>query len=243
MKTNRFTLTSIGLLGLGFLLVALPQSNEKYEKLTQELLPKTVTIFVTLSRTNPETNQKQFAKFLGSGVFVTNKGHILSCAHLFNHKEKIEYISVAKSDGYFYPAILIYKDVSKDLSLIKIEEINTSYVKLEDPRKVREGQEVIAIGAPLGLPGSVTTGVISALHRDEINYDMIQMSAPINPGNSGGPLFNMKGRLVGINVNLFSVDPLFPSWSGIGFSVSASEINKFLSIFPDKTTLRSNSWR
>lgn len=229
-------MTAIGLLGLGLLVVSLPQSKEKYEKLTEEILPKTVTIYVKVSTIDPQTGETKFGGILGSGVFVSESGHILTCSHLFDSKYKMEGIAVKRSNDWEYPATLIYKDSKKDLAMIKIEETNTPYAVLEDPRKVREGQEVIAVGAPFGLEGTVTTGVISALHRDIIKYDMIQMSAIINPGNSGGPLFNMKGRLVGINVNILSPDFLFPHWSGVGFSVSASEINKFLSIFPNKVT-------
>jgi len=74
----------------------------------------------------------------------------------------------------------------------------------------------------------VTTGVISATNRDEVGYDMIQMSAPINPGNSSGPLFNIHGELVGINVSFLYTAEEAPVWSGLGFSVSPAQINVFL---------------
>lgn len=240
-KTNKFTLTSIGLLTLGFLAISWPKSREKYEDLTQQLIPKTVTIMVTVTKTEEDGTEK-IGGIIGSGVFVTDSGHILTAAHLFDHGYTIKAITVKRSNEYEYPATMIYKDSKKDLALIRIEETGTPFAVLENPRSIKEGQEVIAIGAPLGLEGSVTTGIISAVHRDQIHYDMIQMSAPINPGNSGGPLFNLKGRLVGINVNIFSMDPIFPAWSGIGFSVSASEINKFLAMFPDKKTVGRLSW-
>ncbi len=242
MKTSQFTKIAVSLLALGLLAVGIPQKTERYEKLVSEMLPKTVTIYVKLSRINPDTGKKQYGGILGSGVFVSNSGHVLTASHLFEHPYTIEKITVKTSDGGEYKALFVYKDMKKDLAMIKIWEINTPFAVLADPRSVREGQEVIAIGAPLGLEGSVTTGIISATHRDNIHYDMIQMSAAINPGNSGGPLFNLKGELVGINVNIMSMDPLFPSWSGLGFSVSASEINKFLSVFPDKKTIGRLSW-
>jgi len=242
MKTNKFTLVSVCLLAIGILAVSLPTSEEKYEKLVSELLPKTVTIYVDVSYKDPFTKKNKTGTITGSGVFVTSSGHILSCSHLFDHEYTVESISVMRQNGDTYPAVLIYKETNRDLSMLKIFEENTPFVVLEDPRSIREGQEVIAIGAPLGLSGSVTTGVISATHRDQLKYDMIQMSAAINPGNSGGPLFNLKGRLVGINVMIVSRRQ-FPQRSGIGFSVSASEINRFLSIFPEKRTFGRLTWK
>ncbi len=109
-------------------------------------------------------------------------------------------------------------------------ELNTPYASLPSLKSIVEGVEVIAIGSPLGFTGTVTTGVISALHRDTFHYDQIQMSAPINMGNSGGPLFNRKGELVGINVILVNPGNI-PAWCGLGFSVSPSEINRFLAQF------------
>ncbi|HWY33625.1 MAG TPA: trypsin-like peptidase domain-containing protein, partial [Nitrosopumilaceae archaeon] len=116
----------------------------------------------------------------------------------------------------------------RDLSLLKVEYIPSPYARIVKPGGYQVGQEVIAIGSPLGLNSTVTTGVISAIGRDVIRYDQIQMSAPINPGNSGGPLFNLTGEVVGINTNIITTDILFATWSGLGFSVSASEINRFL---------------
>lgn len=200
--------------------------SERYEALVQKLLPKTVSISCVVTRKNPETGKKQRGRIGGAGVFITSKGHILTCAHLFD-TFTVESISVEENNGWVFPATFVYMDEHRDLALIKIEDFNTPYANLARPDSLKEGQEVIAIGSPLGLDGSVSTGVISALHRDVVRYDMIQMSAPINPGNSGGPLFNLKGEIIGINVNIMTTN-LFAGWSGLGFSVSASEINIFL---------------
>lgn len=202
----------------------------KYASVAEVVVPKVVTIYVSISRIDEVTNHKQSAQIMGSGVFISPNGHILTCDHLFNLPYTIESVSVETNSGWVYPAILLREDKKRDLALIKVEEKNTNYAKIARPGDAVVGQEVVAVGAPLGLSGSVTTGVISATNRDNINYDMIQMSAPINPGNSGGPLFNLKGEIVGINVMTLSAMPL-PLWSGIGFSVSASEINRFLVIY------------
>lgn len=211
--------------------------KERYVSVVHKILPTIVTIAVNVSRIKPETaNEVQHGTIFGSGVFITKNGHILSCAHLFNHPYYIESILVKTQDDWILPAIVLYIDGNRDLSLLKIEGKLTPYETspysvLATPGSLQVGQEVIAIGTPLGLQGTVTTGVISALGRDQIHYNMVQMSAPINPGNSGGPLFNLKGEIVGINVNIMSPIEFLPLWTGLGFSVSIDEINIFLTNF------------
>lgn len=202
--------------------------QEQYAAMVKQSLPKTVTIFVEFSRIGPESHKKETAKVLGSGVFISKNGHILTCNHLFSVSRTIESIIVLTANNEIMPATLLAQKEKMDLALIKVNLKSTPYASLASPDSLQVGQEVVAIGSPLGLIGTVTTGVISSLHRDDSHYDMIQMSAPINPGNSGGPLFGLTGELLGINVLMYSPNPVFPTWSGIGFSVSASEINRFL---------------
>lgn len=205
--------------------------SERYVEVVNKTLPTSVSIYVFISRVNKETKQTQIGKIGGSGVFISANGHILTCNHLFNHGYKIEKVIIADYYGHEDEATILYQDDRRDLALVKIERNPTPYSVVARPDAPKVGQEVIAIGTPLGFEGTVTTGVISALNRDFIRYDMIQMSAAINPGNSGGPLFNLKGEIVGINTNIVSQNIFFPTWSGLGFAVSASEINKFLTMF------------
>lgn len=219
--------------------------SERYTQVVQEALPKTVTVHVKVSRIKEGTKDtKEYGNFSGSGVFITPNGHILTANHVVSPGYKVESMSIETYDDWIYSAIIVYTDEKKDLALIKIEETGCPYVKLAQLNSVKVGQEVIAIGSPLGLNGTVTTGIISALNRDTFHYDMIQMSAPINPGNSGGPLFDLHGNLIGINVLIVSPNIFFPTWSGIGFSVSANEINRFLVTFHglDKA-IRANAKR
>ncbi len=204
---------------------------EKYVDVITQVMPTTVTVHVRISRINPDTGRKQFAGGTGSGVFISPNGHVLTAAHVVTFPYKLESISIECTNGWIYAGEVLLKDEHRDLALLKINETNTPYARLVNLKSLQVGQEVIAVGSPLGFAGTVTTGIISALNRDQINYDMIQMSAPINPGNSGGPLFNLKGELVGINTCIVSPNPFFPSWCGLGFAVSANEINKFLTVF------------
>ena len=105
----------------------------------------------------------------------------------------------------------------------------TPYVNIADPRGLKVGQEVIAIGSPAGLSFSVTNGIISALYRDFNHaYNVTQSNTAINPGNSGGPLFNLKGELVGINSFFIMARPEFPVFTGLGFSVQSGQCIEFL---------------
>jgi len=110
-----------------YIKTSIPQ--EKYLSVATESLPKTVTIYVTYGRKDPVTGQHQQRGILGSGVFVSPNGHMLSCAHLFTLPYNIDSITVEANNGYVYPAILILKDKKRDLSLIKINAI-TPYAVL-----------------------------------------------------------------------------------------------------------------
>ena len=204
--------------------------NERYVKAVNKGISATVTIDVNISKKDIENPQKRlFGTLRGSGIFITPNGHILSCAHLFTHKHKTESIDVSLANGAIYSAILMNYDTQKDLSLLKIEEINTPYLFIAEENNIKVGQEVIAIGTPLGLDSSVTHGIISSLTRDiYFKYNLIQTDAAINLGNSGGPLINLNGEIVGINI--FLMTPcVFEANAGLGFSVNPSQILEFLS--------------
>jgi serine protease Do len=212
-------------------------SSEKYVKVSEESLPKTVSIQVTaivqqvMVDWGPDgitiTESTATVKFLGAGVFISDNGHVLTVEHLFDAGQILG-ITVCQYDGTCQGAEILSIDVKKDLALIRVEGPTPNYARVADPRKLRVGQEVLAIGSPLGLDFSVSHGIISALNRDfAFRYDATQSDTPINPGNSGGPLFNLAGELVGINS--FMIPPVnAPVFTGLGFSTSGSEIVKFL---------------
>ncbi len=205
------------------------QALHRYSKAINKGVPTTVTIYVNLENVSTTTSPSGRLSFIGSGVFISSKGHILSCAHLFNNEGTIKNIIVETDQGWLYAAELL--DVSKrsDLSLIQINEKDTNFAILTSPFNVHVGDEVIAVGSPLELIHTVTHGIISAVTRDlgKNYYNLVQEDAAINPGNSGGPLFNLNGDLIGINVLLMSEGP-YPVFSGIGFSVSPGQIHEFL---------------
>jgi serine protease Do len=155
----------------------------------------------------------------GSGFVIDPDGYIVTNNHVIESAETIE---VTLNDGRQYEARVIGRDAKTDLALIKVDGAPPlPHVDLGDSAEARIGDWVLAVGNPFGLGGSVNAGIISARGRD-INSgpydDYLQIDAPINRGNSGGPLFDARGRVIGVNTAIFS-----PSGGniGIGFAIPA----------------------
>lgn len=158
---------------------------------------------------------------VGSGVIVSQNGHILTNYHLIANVGAIE---VHLKDGEAHDAEVIGVDPEIDIAVLRIKTDNLSAIPAADDAQLAPGDIVFAIGNPFGLNRSATMGIVSAIGRDHLGlYDIerfIQTDAAINPGSSGGALANAKGQLVGINSALFyrqrGVAP-----QGIGFAVPA----------------------
>jgi len=162
---------------------------------------------------------------LGSGFIISPDGYIVTNAHVVNaaaRGAKVESITITLANRKEYVARLVGSDTNSDLALLKVDATNLPYVKFGDSTKARVGDWVIAIGNPFGLGGTVTAGIVSALHRVTGQggaYDrFIQTDAAINKGNSGGPMFDLNGNVIGINSQIYS-----PSEGsvGIGFAIPA----------------------
>lgn len=137
---------------------------------------------------------------IGSGFFVSSDGLIMTNSHVVEDMESIEVIRFDKKE---YKAKLVGVDRDTDVALLKIEAQGLPFLKLGDSSKLRVGAIVVAVGNPLGLSWSVTSGIISATGRGDLPglaslTDYIQTNALINPGNSGGPLVDIRGEVVGI---------------------------------------------
>ncbi len=168
--------------------------------------------------------QRQFKqKSLGSGFIISHDGYIFTNNHVVEQADKI---LVKLSDGKEYEAKVIGKDAKTDIALIKIKSNDSLPVaEIGDSDKLRVGDWVLAIGNPFGLEQTVTAGIVSAKGRviGAGPYDnFIQTDASINPGNSGGPLFNMEGKVVGINTAIVS------QGQGIGFAIPISMAKNIL---------------
>jgi len=176
-----------------------------------------------------DTPQRDFKqRSLGSGFIISNDGYIFTNNHVVENTDKI---LVKISDGKEYEAKIIGSDAKTDIALIKIKPDNgLPTVTLGDSDAARVGEWVVAIGNPFGLDQTVTAGIISAKGRviGAGAYDnFIQTDASINPGNSGGPLFNMQGKVIGINTAIVA------QGQGIGFAIP---INMAKNILEDLKT-------
>lgn len=212
-------------------------TTERFVKVSEDVVPKTVDIHVmgtareltlTIEKGKFKIEEATVSVHVeGAGVFISPNNHVLTCAHLF-WLDTITSITVCTQDGTCTAAELLHKEDNLDLSLLQSYfDAPTAYAKIADPRTLKVGQEVLAVGSPLGLPFSVSHGIISALNRDDVGYNMTQSDAFLNPGNSGGPLFNLNHEIVGINSRI--LPPVRANiFTGLGFSVQSGQIIEFL---------------
>ena len=162
---------------------------------------------------------------LGSGVIVTNEGHIITNSHVVDQVDEIE---VQLSDGRTEKARLVGSDEQVDLAVLKIDNTGVKPLKLADSDSVQAGDFVLAIGNPFGFDETVTDGIVSSKgrpNRADVFGDLIQTNAAINPGNSGGPLINLRGEVVGINTAIISRSG---GSQGIGFAIPSNTVRTAL---------------
>ena len=162
---------------------------------------------------------------LGSGVIVTNEGHIITNNHVVAQVDEIE---VQLSDGQIKKARLVGADEQVDLAVLKIDNPGVKPLKLADSDTVQPGDFVLAIGNPFGFEETVTDGIISSKgrpNRTDFFGDLLQTNAAINPGNSGGPLINLRGEVIGINTAIASTTG---GSQGIGFAIPSNTVRTAL---------------
>jgi putative serine protease PepD len=175
----------------------------------------------------------------GSGFFLDSTGHILTNNHVISLAAIAgANIQVKLANGKNYDAELVGRDVSYDLAVIKIAVTDAPALQLGDSDKIQVGDGVIAIGSPLGLTGTVTSGIISAKNRPVTSgggtressfINALQTDAAINPGNSGGPLVDLSGAVVGINSAIATTGSGFGGQSGsigLGFAIPINQARK-----------------
>ena len=207
--------------------VTIPQLNGNNIEAVREAViakvrPAVVEVTVTLSGGNGA---------LGSGVIIDGRGYIVTNYHVVNGAQKVE---VVLYDGTRLSAQVAGTDPADDLAVLKVTppKQGLTTVKIGDSSKLTVGQDVLAIGNPLGNTETVTNGIISALGRNVSEGqggatlpDTIQTDAPINPGNSGGALVDLQGNLIGIPT-LTAIDPEFNTpANGVGFAIPSNRVS------------------
>jgi putative serine protease PepD len=185
----------------------------------------------------------------GSGVIISETGHLITNAHVVSIGAEEPVIRVTLSDGRLFEAVVVGRDVVADIAVVKIsDEGPFPIMPLGDATSLNVGDQTIAIGAPLGLPGTVTSGIVSAINRSitvgasqapgeedgqfdfdlpggsllagqSISIPVVQTDASINPGNSGGALLDRNGKLIGVNVAIASTGGQGSGSIGLGFAI------------------------
>lgn len=193
--------------------VASAEDKQLLEDVIEEVNPAVVSVISEL---------KNKEKALGAGIIIEADGYVVTNAHVTEDFQKIYVIT---SEGKQYDAVLVGSDEKTDIALLKIENpIDLEPAYFADSNAVRVGNTVFAIGNPFGLGNSVSLGIISAKERDieKGPYDnFLQTDATINQGNSGGPLFNDRGKIVGMNTAIFSEKG---QYAGIGFATPSNTV-------------------
>lgn len=201
------------------------------EQVAQQVLPAVVAIQVSTRQGSGE----------GSGSIISSDGLVLTNNHVVGDAGQGGTIEVSLNDGSIHPATLIAGDASTDIAVIKIKNVSgLPTLNFGDSNDVTVGQEVVAIGSPLGLTATVTSGIVSALNRpvrasggsggESSLIDAIQTDAAINPGNSGGPLVDMQGNLIGMNSVIATMSGGSSSQSsgsiGLGFAIPSNQAKR-----------------
>jgi S1-C subfamily serine protease len=176
----------------------------------------------------------QAVQGLGSGFLINSDGQILTNFHVISGSSDVEV--TMPPDQSRYKAKVLMRDRGHDLALIQIDPKKklASFLKLGDSDSLQVGQKVLAIGNPFGLAGTLTTGIVSSLHRKIQSEDrgdledMIQTDAAINSGNSGGPLLDSQGNVIGINTAIYGPNG---GSVGIGFAMPINRAKAMLGDF------------
>lgn len=213
--------------------------DAEYTRLVHAVIPAVVSITASRKVQTPQVTDpfeflfrrrspaQQGQVQVGSGVIVSQEGHILTNHHVVANMDKIE---VQLTDGRVELAKLVGSDEQTDIAVLKISADKLEALRLGNSDEVRVGQMVFAVGSPFGLQETVTQGIISAKGRramTDSGVEFLQTDAAVNQGNSGGPLINLKGEIIGINSAIFS-NSQEGSWLGISFAIPSNVASRVL---------------
>ena len=196
--------------------------------IAQRVLPSVVSI----------STQTVSGGATGSGFVIESAGYILTNNHVVDGATGSNAITVTLNNGRTYSASVVGTDAAYDLAVLRIHANNLPALQFGDSDKIQVGDPVIAVGSPLGLAGTVTSGIISAKNRavtaggsggESSFINALQTDAAINPGNSGGPLVDATGAVIGVNSAIASLGASFSGQSGsigLGFAIPINQARK-----------------
>ena len=190
-----------------------------------------MTVKQNVERCGPGVVQVRTGAGLGSGFIIHPEGYLLTNDHVVAGEHEISITVYGEGAGeiakeQFNKVRIIATSPDMDLALLKIEAEGRTFptVPLGDSDQIRQGQDVFAIGSPLGLERSVSRGIVSLKNREQEGKLYIQTTTQINPGNSGGPLFNLNGQVVGVT----NMKIITPGTEGLGFAIPVNSVKFFL---------------
>ena len=201
--------------------------DAEYTRLTAAVMPSVVSIATSRSVARAPFLLPREERSLGSGVIVSQEGHILTNHHVI---AGVGTIVVQLIDGRHLPAQVIGTDEVTDIAILKISAPDIVPLPLGDSDAVRVGQMVFAVGNPFGFQASVTQGIVSGRDRrasEDSGVEFLQTDAAVNEGNSGGPLLNLRGEIIGINSRIFSRTEA-TAWLGISFAIPSNVARRAL---------------
>jgi S1-C subfamily serine protease len=164
----------------------------------------------------------------GSGFALDDVQHVVTNDHILAHGSGPT-VMVETPDGRQIAAQVVGRDPSSDIAVLRVpQSAGLAPLPLAKPGATKVGEPVLAVGSPLGLPGTVTAGIVSALDRQvklgNSRHSAVQTDASINPGNSGGPLVNARGEVVGVNTAIATIDG--SGSIGIGFAIPIEQVQQ-----------------
>ena len=203
----------------------IPKELTSYREVVKKVLPAVVNIESKSRVRRPlrlrdDPKDKSIELGTGTGMIVDAKGIILTNYHVV---EGADFVEVKLTDGRKFVSQDIVGDKKTDLAIVRIQaSAPLPFLPLGDSNEMEVGDHVLAVGAPFGLTGSVTHGIVSGKSRNlklNVYEDFVQTDAAINPGNSGGPLVNLEGQVIGINSAIKSRSGGF---QGVGLAISSN---------------------
>jgi S1-C subfamily serine protease len=229
-RTNALFLSPSGTCSSARTLVELGGSEMNAQSISSMVTPSVVSISVT-APSGSGTGSGSVYQSTSSFSYIITNNHVIANAATSGT------IKIELTNGDQYPATIVGRDPGYDLAVLKVQIGNLPAITLGDSSKLSVGDPVLAIGSPLGLASTVTSGIVSALNRpvstgtvDAQSYvNAIQIDAAINPGNSGGALVDAAGRLVGVNSAIATLSSGSASGSiGLGFSIPINEAKRVI---------------
>ncbi len=229
-RTNALFLSPSGTCSSARTLVELGGSEMNAQSISSMVTPSVVSISVT-APSGSGTGSGSVYQSTSSFSYIITNNHVIANAATSGT------IKIELTNGDQYPATIVGRDPGYDLAVLKVQIGNLPAISLGDSSKLSVGDPVLAIGSPLGLASTVTSGIVSALNRpvstgtvDAQSYvNAIQTDAAINPGNSGGALVDAAGRLVGVNSAIATLSSGSASGSiGLGFSIPINEAKRVI---------------